>query len=356
MSSKKQPEPIPLFQPVSKPVALRPSQIIGITLESGFLLFALLLLLQGVHAYRDLTTNVAINFLALLVEALPFMAIGSLAGGLIEVFVPSSLVERIFSRNKKRAVLLAGALGLLFPVCECAIVPVVRRLLGKGVPFSAAITFLLAGPIVNPIVAASTAIAYRYDWQIVALRLGCGYLIAVTVGLLLGLFFTRENGLAHQVQFLSNCHCGHDHGADEHSLSTRLRWALAHAGDDFLEVGKYLIIGCFLAAFTRTTVSMETFTTLMNSPGLAIVLMMLLAMVLNLCSEADAFIAASFQQLLPTTSQLAFMVLGPMLDLKLILMYFSIFRKRVISALTISVFSLVLLLMLGLQYLAGRIG
>jgi hypothetical protein len=115
-------------------------------------------------------------------------------------------------------------------------------------------------------------------------------------------------------------------------------------------VGRYLIVGAFIAALMRSTIDMNTFLSLKDSPLLAIVLMMAMAVLLNLCSEADAFIAASFRGLMPDAAMMAFMVLGPMLDIKLILMYFSVFRKRVIISLIGTVLTTVLLAMLGLHF------
>lgn len=358
MKSNPIPE-LPLYRPEQETGPPPLSAELTWVVESVFIAVALLVFFLGnTPPWKPLINNLSINFLALMLEALPFMVIGSLAGGLIEVFVPEGLIERLFENRRKRAVLVAGAMGLVFPVCECAIIPVVRRLLGKGIPFSAAITFLLAGPIVNPIVAISTAVAYQYSWPHVLIRLGSGYLIAVVVGLVMNIFFNRQKGLLPQVERQNSkvsCGCGHEHGSHKYSLPIRLRHALEHAADDFLEVGKYLVIGGFLAAFTRTTVSMETFASLMESPLLAIILMMFLAIALNLCSEADAFISASFQGLLPGSSQMAFMVLGPMLDIKLIIMYFGLFKKQAITSLVLLVFSAVLATMLLLQYLFNGI-
>jgi len=351
------PPPLPLYQTAPgkpKPVPPRLSQELAWVGSLLFLAIALLLLLLGQSpAWSSLVGNIAINFLAVMVEALPFMLIGSLAGGLIEVFVPATWVERAVRQHRIRAVLLAGLLGLLLPVCECAIVPVVRRLLGKGVPLAAALTFLLAGPIVNGIVAASTAIAYSYDWIVPAVRLASGYAIAVVVGLLLGRWFNRDNGLLPQWNSGLPATCGHQgcsHGGGrESSRIARLRHALEHASDDFFGVGFYLVIGAFIAALVRSIVPMDVFSHLLASPWQAILLMMAMAVLLNLCSEADAFIAASFRGILPGSAQMAFMVLGPMLDLKLLLMYLSVFRKRLILALAVTVPLAVLLVMLGLQ-------
>lgn len=350
------PPPLPMHRPAPGapgPVPPRLSQELAWVGSLLFLAIALLLLLLGHSpAWSSLVGNIAINFLAVMVEALPFMLIGSLAGGLIEVFVPATWVERAVRRHRIRAVLLAGLLGLLLPVCECAIVPVVRRLLGKGVPLAAALTFLLAGPIVNGIVAVSTAIAYSYDWIVPAVRLVSGYAIAVAVGLLLGRWFNRDNGLLPQWNSGLVTTCGHQGcsgGGGDSSRIARLRHALEHASDDFFGVGFYLVIGGFIAALVRSVVPMEVFSHLMASPWQAVLLMMAMAVLLNLCSEADAFIAASFRGVLPGSAQMAFMVLGPMLDVKLLLMYLSVFRKRLIIALAVTVPLAVLLVMLGLQ-------
>jgi uncharacterized protein len=341
--------PLPLYKPTPSPVP-RTSEFVAFGLEYVFLSCVILLFFQGMTpSWGNLLNEISINFLAMILEAMPFMLIGSLAGGIIEVFVPVTWVDRIFRSRKLLSVFMAGGMGILFPVCECAIVPVVRRLLGKGIPFGAAITFLLAGPIVNGIVAISTAIAYRYQWSYVAVRLGMGYTIAVGIGLLMGHFFNRRNGLIPAQTVQTQCSCGHD--SINQPLLIRLRHSLEHASDDFFDVGRYLVIGTFIAALMRSTIDMNTFLNLTNTPWLAILLMMTMAVLLNLCSEADAFIAASFRGLLPDSAQMAFMILGPMLDVKLILMYFSVFRKRVIISLIVTIFVTVFLTMSGLHML-----
>lgn len=204
----------------------------------------------------------------------------------------------------------------------------------------------------NIIVAFSTAVAYSYDWAVVAVRLGSGYCIAVLIGLLLGRWFNRENGILPEWRSNGTASCGHPGCglADNRGTpAARIRHALRHACDDFFSVGFYLVIGAFIAALVRSVTPMDIFSHLLANPELAIVLMMLLAMLLNLCSEADAFIAASFRGVLPGSAQMAFMVLGPMLDVKLLLMYFSVFRNRLIIALSLSVFIVVLLWMISLQ-------
>ena len=140
------------------------------------------------------------------------------------------------------------------------------------------------------------------------------------------------------------------------TLPGRLRHALQHAADDFFAVGRFLVIGAFVAAVLRSSLSLDTFTLLAADPWLAIVAMMALAVLLNLCSEADAFIAATFRDLLPLSAQMAFMVLGPMLDIKLLLMYLAVFRKRLILWLCLVVPLAVFAAAMAVQFLAVKAG
>ena len=220
-------------------------------------------------------------------------------------------MDRLLAGRQNKAVFIAAGLGLIFPVCECAIVPVVRRLLHKGVPLSAAIAFLLGGPIVNPIVAGSTWLAYRSDWRFLGVRMICGYAIAVAVAFTMNFLFRKGTILLDEVSSGSTAVCCSDAGEIDVSTNgnvSRCFAALQHACDDFLDVGRFLVIGAFIAALARTTIGIDALRDLFASPWVAIIGMMGLAVALNLCSETDAFIAAGFRGLLPDTAQMAFMV------------------------------------------------
>jgi uncharacterized membrane protein YraQ (UPF0718 family) len=300
----------------------------------------------------------AIVFISIVLEAIPFMLVGALIGGLIEAFVSRERLTAMLPKKGWRTVCIAAAAGILFPVCECAVVPVVRRLMGKGLPFSAAIAYLLGGPIVNPVVAASTALAYAFDWRVVALRLVLGYLIAVFIGLVMGRVFdaARPNILeimdTPMVQGCG-CGCGCSHTKKTDDWLGKMGSAFCHALDDFLAVGHYLVIGAFIAALAQTTIDRSAFLTITGAPFLAVGLMMAMAVLLNLCSEADAFIAASLQGLVPLSAQMAFMLTGPMFDLKLLMMYGEIFQRRVIALLAILILLVVLGVSTGLVWIDG---
>lgn len=344
----------------------------GLMLELFFLLCAGSILLVA-HDQKSIQT-LSLIFTSIILEALPFMLLGSMIGGLVEIFVSRERMTALLPKKHPwLSVFIAAGLGIIFPICECAVVPVVRRLAKKGLPAGAAIAYLLGGPIVNPIVAASTALAYKFDGMVVLLRVSGGYLIAVVVGLAMSRLFHSDRALRADLKLEANtscqcgdqdlpplagfpvaqsadieaeCECGHDHAGG--SWLKKIVSALRHAADDFMAVGHFLVIGAFIAALAQTYIDRKLFLDIAGHFGLSSMLMMALAILLNLCSEADAFIAASFRGLMSLPSQMAFLLTGPMFDLKLLLMYQILFRKRAIVALAtlilVSVFVVALIL------------
>lgn len=229
-----------------------------------------------------------------------------------------------------------------FPLANAGIVPIIRRLVGKGVPLYAAVGFMLTGPLINPIVIFSTYMAFGFDARIAWLRMLLGFVIALIVAVLTAWLFQ-----GHQLK----------HGGIQASplpvrplkrppLGERLDHMFRHAIDEFFDMGKYLIIGAFLAAFVQTYISAQSIFALTNGAFSSVLTMMGLAYVLSLCSEADAFIAASFRNLFSTTSLLAFMVFGPMIDLKNTLMLASAFRLRFVMTLLFLVSFVVMAVMM----------
>jgi len=300
-----------------------------------------------------LTTFVTI-LVAILLEAMPFVLLGSLISGAIEVFVPKEQIARIVPKNRFQAVLLFGLLGFLFPVCECGIVPVIRRLLKKGVPLSCGVTYLLSAPIVQPVVLVATFVAFNGSWKIAGLRVLGGYLIAVIVGLLASVFMDKEPhkyiAFDMDAHVVDDCGCGHDHHDHEdcgcehdhsHDLApgtddgapaqttgfSKLVFVLQHASEEFLSTGYYLIFGALMAAAMQTFIGQDLLVKIAHGPVVAALVMMVLAFTLSLCSAADAFVAAAFTQF-SVASRMAFLVMGPMVDIKLLAMYSGFLTKR----------------------------
>jgi hypothetical protein len=263
--------------------------------------------------------NFFLVFGSLLIEAFPFVVLGAVVSAFIEVFVPVRVFERLARLPGFLQVPAAGLGGFAFPVCECGSVPVARRLIAKGLRPSAAVTFMLAAPILNPVVLGATAIAYRgreLMWAMVLGRAVLGLLAAMAVGWVMGRR-TRE-------ELLSRGR-GHDHGDVEPG---ERRWS-AFSGQmagDLVMLGRYLVLGAAVAAALQTFLPQSFLGGLAGTPVLNVVALMGLAAVLSLCSESDAFVAASFVQFGPA-AQLSFLVFGPMIDAKLVLLYSGAFGK-----------------------------
>lgn len=277
-------------------------------------------------------------FLSIFIEAAPFLLAGSIVSGLIEVAVNQETLYRFIPRRRVLGALVGGGLGLIFPVCECGVVPVTRRLYQKGLPLSIGITFLLAAPVVNPITIASTYAAFGWGPMLWG-RIGLTFLIAVTVGLIFSLA-KPEEVLLPEV-FLAKSACDpHDHHHDHHhahnpeepenALSQKMWQALNIAGDDFLDMGRYLVIGSLLAAAMQTLVPQSALLTLAGGALTSVLVMMGLAFVLSVCSTVDAFLALAFVNTFPPAAILAFLTFGPMVDIKSSLMFFGVFRHRVV--------------------------
>jgi uncharacterized membrane protein YraQ (UPF0718 family) len=256
-------------------------------------------------------------FISILIEALPFILLGVLISGIIQIFVTEEMMARIIPKNKIFAVFSAAFIGAIFPACECGIVPITRRLMAKGVPLYAAIPFMLTGPVINPIVLFSTYIAFGNNWDMVLYRGGIALLVALIVGGLLSIQFKDSQ--------LKNDVADHVH---RKSLKGKFIGMLKHSIDELFSVGKFLILGAFVAALIQTTVKTSTLLDIGQGPLSSNLVMMGLAYVLSLCSEADAFVAASFRSTFSTGSLVAFLVFGPMLDIKNTLMLLGTFKSK----------------------------
>jgi uncharacterized protein len=287
-------------------------------------------------------TDFAYAFLSVLLEGVPFILLGTILSGVIDEFLPSRVMVRFLPRNVGWGIALSGALGLVFPMCECGIVPVIRRLMAKGLPISNAIAYMLAAPIVNPIVALSTYAAFRGQGaaEFTALRLGLGYFVAVLVA-----FAVHQ--LAARTVLRDGIVGARDRVAEDEPvtvptapLRARLGNALRVAVKDFQDVMVYFVLGVAVSSLFSTGVNQEIILPLALNDWLAVYSLMGLAFILSLCSTSDAFIAATFTAF-PAVAKLAFLVFGPMMDLKLIFIYSAVFRKRFVFGLALGLFLLI---------------
>lgn len=289
-------------------------------------------------------------FGSLLVEALPFILLGAAVSAMIEVFVPASVFTRLARLPRGLQMPVAGLGGFAFPVCECGSVPVARRLLLKGLHPAAAITFMLAAPILNPVVLLATAIAYRgreVMWPMVLGRAGLGLVVSMAVGWAVGSKSAAQL-LRPGRDVEDRTHQHNDLGGAEG------RWPryFGQLADDFTMLTRYLVIGAAVAAALQTFLPQDVIGRVATTPVLDVLALMVLAAALSLCSESDAFVAASFVQF-GMASQLAFLVAGPMVDAKLVALYGGTFDRGFVRTVVIVVFAMTLAGSLWIQVAFG---
>ncbi|HLJ66162.1 MAG TPA: permease [Chloroflexota bacterium] len=288
------------------------------------------------------------NFLGILVEATPFLLLGVVLSATVHVFVSEDRLLKLVPRNPVLSLIPAMGLGMLMPVCECGNVAVARRFLAKGVPVSTCIAFLLASPILNPVALFATATAFRYYPSMVWLRGGLAFLVAASVGLLIGRSGAGERLLAARIE-RSPEHVHHHHhspvkGQTWHArLVSRLAEVSNQAGTEFLTMMQVLVIGAAVASATQVLVPRTDITGLGGGIVLSIVAMMSLAFVLSICSTVDAFFALSYSNIFATPALLAFLVFGPMISMKSVGMMLTAFRPRVVFAMVAVTVELVFL-------------
>jgi uncharacterized membrane protein YraQ (UPF0718 family) len=317
---------------------------------------------------QEAVKNFILFFTRIIYEALPFIVLGVVIAGLLEELLPQRFVVKFIPKNRFLAIAISGVLGLVFPMCECGIIVVMRRLLRKGVPLSCCVCYMLAGPIINVVVMLSTYAAFSGKDNIVlagpmvALRVGLGFFVAFTTSLIVDWQYRKHGPALLSTRTLVEAAKGSareqeaEAAEGPRTLRQRLSNITETALHDFVDIMVFLILGACLAALMRVLVSNEDLAEMPElPPAVAILLMMAFAVLLCLCSEADAFVAANAIGM-PASAKLAFLVLGPMLDLKLFMMYTRVFRMRLIWTIIVSVVIQTFLLSMAAHYVAGYLG
>lgn len=284
-------------------------------------------------------------FLGIFIEALPFLLAGVLMSAMLQLFVSAERIQQLSPKNPLLAAIAGSLLGMAFPVCECGSIPATRRLLTKGAALPSGIAFALAAPVINPIVLISTYVAFA-SWEMVAWRAGLTILFAVVIGLLVGTPQRAEMVLAphiYQPVVSPDVLYAHHQHQDNRPPDSPLRQVLNHASDEFFEMSRYLIAGSMLAAGLQTLVPQSALLALGNGPVVSVLVMIALAVVLSICSTVDAFVALSFVNTFTPGAILAFLVFGPMIDIKSTLLLMTTFRRHIVAIIVVLCFLLSLL-------------
>ncbi|MED3994428.1 permease [Peribacillus frigoritolerans] len=277
--------------------------------------------------------SVLVVFLGLFLESIPFLFLGAIASSFIQLFISEEIIQRMIPKRPLTAIFAAIAAALIIPVCECAIIPVVRRLIKKGVPVHAGVVLLVTAPILNVIVFGSTYYAFQNNPSILYGRIILCVLTAIIAGLFIHIFSTKDVVKEDKLELVQ----GHVHD----SQSSKWTSFIDHTSQEFFMIGRYFIIGALFASVFQVFMDRSVMADIGQAPIKGTALMMGIAFVLSLCSSADAFVAASFSHSFLPGSILGFLVFGPMLDLKNVLIMMSCFKRSFVVTYVLLIFAVV---------------
>jgi uncharacterized protein len=277
--------------------------------------------------------NTQTIFLSIILESLPFILIGVIISSVIQELVSQERMLRLMPKNRIAAVFASSLLGLVLPVCDCGTIPVARSLMGKGMPTAAAMTFTLAAPVINPLTLFATYVAFGMNTTMMWMRAGATFSIAVLTGCALLYLEGGKRARTHAFQELAVT------SAELLPMvETRTRrsvWkvgasVIEHAIIEFFEIGGFVVISAAVAALLQTYMPGSALAMVGEHPVWSVLAMMALAILLSLCSEADAFVARSLAGLTTTGGVLSFLVIGQMIDLRNIMLLPRVFPKPVV--------------------------
>lgn len=270
-------------------------------------------------------------FLSLLVQILPFLLIGSIISSLIQLFMPKYRFNQIFIKTDIKSIFMSLFAGIFFPVCDCAMVPIATSIVKKGYSIPVAMTFLLAAPAVNPIVVLSTYYAFPNNPKLVLYRILFGILIAFLTGIIL--MIVEKKGKFEVVKEHIDKYSITESSNEKFYFDNKLRYIeaiVSHTKKELFKMGYYVVIGAFISACLQVFVPKNIFIQMNNVNALAVIGMIIAAFFISVCSTSNAFIARSFYKIMPANSILAFMVMGPILDITNLSVMMGTFKKKFI--------------------------
>ncbi|MBW7572114.1 permease [Caproiciproducens faecalis] len=287
------------------------------------------LYLISIHFFLNappIVKSINMSFIGILMQAVPFLLIGALVSGLLQVFVSDETLVRMYTGHKWLGYPLAAVSGLFFPICDCGIIPITSRLTQKGVPLSKAMVFMLAAPSVNPVTIISTLYAFPGQPQYALYRVLLGSVIALLAGFILNVSHIRSEDVF--LTFSAACSCSAVTANVQGSgKAAKFESVILIAGQEFFSMGKYIVIGAFVCSVLQQTIPVSSFRSTGSRIILPLILMLLAAFFMSVCSTSNAFIGRSFLNIFPITAVMGFIVMGPMLDLSNLLMLSSNFKK-----------------------------
>lgn len=291
----------------------------------------------------DIIKNISIIFISLFFESLPFLFLGSLISSIIETYISNEMIAKIIPKNKILGSIVGLSLGFFIPACDCAVIPISKRLLKKKVPINVAITFMLASPIINPVVLLSTYNAfYRTNPEIFWYRLLFGIIISLLIGIIIGIIYSKKAVIKNSLIDDEECHCHHEKNT-HHSLKNDILSICRHTAYDLFEVVKYLMFGALLASLVQVLLPRNILMIFNNNQVLETIILMIFAYLISLCSTSDSFVGKSLLSIFNESSIIAYLLLGPMIDIKNTIVLLGNYKKGFVWTLIMLIFVVIFL-------------
>ena len=307
----------------------------------------------------DIIKNVAIIFISIFFESLPFLLLGSLISSIIETYVSDDAMARLIPKNKILGSLVGIFLGFFLPACDCAVIPVSKRLIKKKVPINVAVSFMLASPIINPVVLLSTHQAfYRTNPEIFWYRFGLGIGIAFVIGVIMGILFGNKKVITNNSDEECECHhqveegfedldeydeheCYCHYHNEKHTLKGDFLSICKHTALDMFEVVKYLMFGALIASLVQVLLPRNILAYFNKNTIVGILVLMVFAYLISLCSTSDSFVGKSLLSIFGKSSIIAYLLLGPMIDIKNTFVLLGNYKKSFVVTLISLIFIII---------------
>lgn len=287
--------------------------------------------------------DISIIFLSIFLESIPFLLLGCLISAIIEEFVSDDTFAKLIPKNVVLGSIVGVILGFFLPACDCAVIPVAKRLIHKKVPLNVAVSFMLASPIINPVVLLSTYSAfYQTNRNLFFLRIVLGILVSLIIGIIMGIIFQKQDVLNDK----DDCDCSkEDAEIDEefkelekytvqyHRFIVHFESIIKDIGKEFFDIVKYLMIGAFLASLIQVALPRSIMEVFSSNPVLSILVLMIFAYGISLCSTSDSFVGKSLLSSFGEAGVLAYLLLGPMIDIKNTFVLFGNYKKKFVGVL-----------------------
>ena len=288
----------------------------------------------------EIIKNVSIIFMSIFLESLPFLLLGALISAIIETFVSNDTMVKIIPKNKILGSIVGVFLGFFLPACDCAVIPVSKRLIKKKVPINVAVSFMLASPIINPVVLLSTYYAfYKTNPEIFWYRLLFGIIIALLIGIIIGIIFGNKEVIKSGIEEDDHCCSCDDHY--HHKKDNKVVSIFKHTAIDMFEVVKYLMFGAMLASLVQVLLPRNVLIMFNDNPAVSVIALMLFAYLISLCSTSDSFVGKSLLSSFPKSAIIGYLLLGPMIDIKNTIVLLGNYNSKFVATLISLIFAII---------------